>query len=189
MKEFKLGDKAIDYIKYSLAGGDALSQYLLKLPLEAGQVTTYLPSTTTELQRHKFEVGGIINSMDAKKKLVSLIYSFLNIDTNRVAIFETLAQMGDKHLYASNVQFFTRHQSEVYCFVTSSNCTQEKIITAIKFAKSYPFIGILTSALNIESEIIAGGEIPDSFFEKLIKSVQYILVGAYDDETILLWSK
>jgi len=189
LKKFKLGSEAIEYIKYSLARGDTLSKYLLELPIIKGQVTTYLPTTTSRLQRLKFETGGVVNSSETEENLVSLISSYLGKPGKKWAVFETLARPGDKSLRLRKAQFFTYNQSEVYNFVTSDNNDPEKITNAIRSAKSYPFVAILTSISDVEVDIGTDDEITKNFLGKLAKGAEYILIGAYDDEAVLIWNK
>jgi hypothetical protein len=59
LKEFKLGQEAIDYIKHILEVGKTLSRCILEnCNLNYGKVKTYLPSSVSDRDVNEFKYGG-----------------------------------------------------------------------------------------------------------------------------------
>lgn len=187
LKKFELDFDAIKYVKYSLAQGSTISQELLSLPIEKGNVTTYLPSTTTKSQRNNFEVGGLIKNNEVHNNLIYVISDYLSTNTENLAIFETLARPGDKWIQASKCHIITYDQSEVYNFIAPNIADYKEIDTAIRHSRSYPFIGILTHANNKQINLSSSVSITKKQINELVKKTCCILIGAYDDEAVLVW--
>lgn len=187
-KLVEFGPEAITYIRSCLSEGDTLSRHLLVQPLESGRVTAQLPDSVDPEISQRFEVGGITRRSDTEFNLITFISAYLNEPGKRYVMFETLARLGDASLASSNNQFLT-HRSEVYYFLTSRNCNSEKIINAVRKARSYPFIGVLTSTPEDEPDIQTGHTLAPDVLEKFATRAEHILIGAYDNEGILIWSK
>ncbi len=184
LKEVSLNSNTIPYIRACLAQGDTVSQYLLDLPLEQGAVTTFLPPTVNLETITKFEVGGVVAKQQTYVTLANLIGSYFKQNENRVGLFEAIEQQGDKYLSSLTVPFMT-HKNEVYYILTNQSYDGAQIMTILQRARSYPFIGILTSALHMAGR----GQLESDELKELVAQTDYILVGAYDDEGVLIWRK
>jgi hypothetical protein len=188
LKLVEFGPEVITYIRSCLSEGDTISRYLLVQSLEGGRVTTQLPDDVDSEASQRFEVGGITKRSDTESYLVAFISAYLNQLGKRYVVFETLARLGDASLASSKNRFFT-YRTEIYYFLTSKDCDPEKIINAIRKARSYPFIGVLTSTLEDEPDIQTGHVLAPDVLEKFATRAEHILIGAYDSEGVLIWSK
>jgi hypothetical protein len=191
LKKVQLGSEAIRYIAGSLSEGRSLSKYLLVLPLEKGNVTTWVDSATDHVALTHFKTGGIIAG-EARRKadrmLARFVSSYLAQADTRYGIFEhALASEGDPFLLTKRINYFV-HKSEVYFFVTSKDGTPTKVDEAIKVARTYFFTGLLAD-LPDSQNIMNHQEADITLLKSLVDNTNHIIVGAYDGEGNLLWSR
>jgi hypothetical protein len=204
----ELGPDAITYIRSCLSDGNTLSEYLLKLPLEEGRAVTYLPPTASLDAIKRFKVGGIIapytrlqdevdtngyrivqlQRTDVELKLANYILAYLRQRGWHYAIFEhALAEPSDPWLSQTSAKFFT-YRSEVYIFLTSQDTNIDAIVTAIRAASTYRFTGILAAVTNLPN-IRTGQEVQQDILRGLAETTKHIIVGAYDGEAEIMWSR
>jgi hypothetical protein len=205
--EIELDRDAITFMRSCLSEGNTLSKHLLRLPLDEGRVVTYLPLTASPDAIKRFAVGGIIpttrlqHEVDAGKyefvqlsraevelKLADLISAYLNQPGSRYAIFEhALAEPTDPWLAQTSAKFFT-YRSEVYIFLTSQDISTKAIVSAIRTAATYRFTGILCTTSKLP-DLGTGQVVEQDTLRALAKSTEHIIVGAYDGESEIVWSR
>ena len=88
LQKFEFGKEAITYIYSCLWEGKILSNYLLQLPLDKGRVISFLPNNVNRQSINDFQVGGIVSASQTESKISSFIEKYLQMDKNRIAIFE-----------------------------------------------------------------------------------------------------
>jgi hypothetical protein len=210
-REICLGEEGIEYIKTCLSGGKTLANLLLQaVDSAAGKIITFLPSDISEETANQFTSGGklkedltpkkeMIKSDESKLTIVrtantdfwlrSNIHLFLTSKDRPLCIFEDdLAKPTDPWLSSEKMQIFTL-DDEVYHFLLSVDAEDEKIDQAIGKASSYLFVGVMTSvphetAFPRRRQVITLEDLR-TFSERTEK----IVVGAYDGEGYLIWSK
>jgi hypothetical protein len=187
--EVKFGLEAIPYFDSCLLRGKTLAAHILNHQrLETGQIIGYLPPNVPFEERVQFVAGGIFDTPIDRQKTVDLILSFLSGPGRRYAVFEdAYAKSNDPWTREPKTQFFS-FEFEVYHFLTSRDQKREKITQTLRWADGYPFIGALTSLPADDLEIEHCQEVTRGILEKLAKRVEYVLIGAYDNETMLIWS-
>lgn len=188
LNKVEFGPEAITYIRSCLSEGDTISTYLLNLPLENGRVATHLPTTISPAASRRFKVGGVTTRSETEPALVAFILAYLRGQRKRYAVFEALERPGDAPLSSSKAQFFI-HEDEIYYFLTPQERDPTKVASTVRAARSYPFIGVLTSIPEDEPDIRAGYELTADILERLAMRTEHILIGAYDGEGELIWSK
>lgn len=205
LKEFEFGSEAISYIRWILSQGKTLSKLLLDLPLEDGRVRTYLPETVSEEATRQFKHGGVIKRSDVRVQrgklifelverkesdlqLATVIADYLHGGASRHAIFEdALHNPGDPGLAKTEGRFFT-HGTDVYFFLTAQDQDVDFITTTFRAAKSYLFTGVLTEGAA-SGLIQANRPVQVETLEELARNANHILIGAYDGEAELIWSR
>ena len=203
----ELGHDAITYIRAYLSEGNTLSEYLLELPLEEGRVVTYLPPTSSLDAIENFEVGGIVPTVDVQRevgsgkqeivqlqraeiqlKLANFITAYLNRPGRHYAIFEhALAEPTDPWLAQTSAEFFT-YRSEVYIFLPSQDASTKAIVSAIRTAATYRITCTLCTTSS-GPDLSTGQEVEQDILRVLAESTQHIIVGAYDGESEIVWSR
>lgn len=215
IKEIEFGDEAIGFIRARLAEGHTLSKYLLSLPLEDGRVAAYVPVTADDVRSARFGSGGLVERdtslettfagsdgrvfriipvtaqpqrLETELELANFIMAYLQRPGSRHAVFEhALATPSDPWLRSSTLRYFS-YGSEVYIFLTEADADVATIIDAVRGSRTYLFTGILTMATAMP-ELQSAETVTEDLLQTLALSSEYILVGAYDGEGELIWSR
>ncbi len=210
--ELHLGPEAISYIQERLANGKTLARYLLQRPdLESGTVTTFLPSDVGKEAATQFKWGGKLRRdpatfvyhtepdgsttrwepvPDTDPWLALLLQEFLRGTPEGICIFENSSALPrDPWLQSSDLQTLI-FGDEVYHFVSHRDAENEKrILETIRGARSWLFYGVATSSPNPGDVSLEAGTIGREFLEVCAQRAEKIVVGAYDGESHLIWSK
>ena len=213
--ELHLGPEAVSYIRDCLANGKTLARYLLQRPdLESGTVTTFLPSDVGKEAATQFKWGGKLRrdpatfvyhtEPDGSRTrwepvpntdpwLISILQEFLGAGGDRVAIFENeVALPGDPWLSLPRWDILQTviFGNEVYHVLSNRDAEdEERILTTIKGADSWLFIGAMTSLSEPPDLPLEGGTVDDEVLKTFAQRAEKIVVGAYDGESYLIWSK
>lgn len=210
--ELHLGPEAISYIRERLAHGKTLAKYLLeRVDLESGTVMTFLPSDVSKEAASEFKWGGKLKRDPATfvyhtepdgsttrwepvpntdPWLVSILQEFLGAGRERVGIFENeLASPGDPWLSSWDMQTLI-FENEVYHLLSNKDADNEQtILTTIRGAGNWLFIGAMTSLSEPSDLPLEGGTLDDQVLKMFAERAAKIVVGAYDGESYLIWSK
>jgi hypothetical protein len=151
------------------------------------RVRTYLPESCPASTVKNFKTGGVTTTDETRSKLVHFILDYLGkLPGKKYAVFESLARPGDPYLSVTDSRSFS-YGDEVYCFLTSEDRDPGKIIHTMRDANPYPFIGVLTRIARSSPQIQAKREVTESTLQALAFSAEHILIGAYDNEAVLIW--
>jgi len=203
MKEFHFGPEAIVYIREQLAKGLTLASYLLRLPLEEGVVRAYLPDTASEEAAQNFREGGVREGIfldelasymalpkeEEDDSLTTLILEHLAKSDAPLVVFEDAAGSPEFPAWQSPKHQYFIFNSEVYHFLNPQDVDLRRIHRTIWTAHVYPFIGILTSRSTAEQEIGDRQKVTADTLEKLANRTRHLVIGAYDLEGELIWSR
>jgi hypothetical protein len=211
--EISLGPEAIGYIRECLSYGKTLARYLLeKLDLESGSVTTFLPPDVSEEARTQFKWGGKFKrdpatfvyhtAPDGSRTrmepvpntnpwLVSIVEAFLRGAEGRVCIFEDALVRPSDPCFSSLKGRLLIFGDEVYYFLSSEDREGKRIAETVREAANvWPgLIGALTSVAGEAALSDEAREITAAQLRVLAESVEKIVVGAYDGESYLIWSR
>ncbi len=188
LQEFSFGVEALSYLQSSLSEGGTLAQYLLALPLSDGYIWSRLPVTVSTAKRMRFTEGGVDPSGESELWLATFIGRYLQGRQNAYAVFETLWRPHDPGLARQRDHFFT-HGPEVYSFLTSRDRDLQDISWTVRGARDYPFIGALTTLPENAADLEPHAEVTTDVLREVALRTEHILVGAYDAEAELVWSR
>lgn len=200
-------EKAHRYIKRCLENGKTLSGLLLEnQDLKLGVIETYIPCNASENSSLNFEFGGTISASESTvveefkdsfgiepiyntdRYLVEEIYDFLTPNKFGVCVFEDeSAEASDPFLknLSTDVRYFG---DEVYHFINSDMPDKVKIKKTISVSRSWLFVGVLTF-FEPKSFDLTSANISKEDIRKFAEQAKHIIVGAYDKEGFLIWSK
>jgi hypothetical protein len=213
--EISLGPEAIGYIRDCLANGKTLATYLLKRPdLENGSVRTFLPPDVSKEAASQFRLGGKLKRdpetfvyrtapdgsttrwepvPNTDPWLLSILQEFLRGGTEKLCAFENeLALPGDPWLSLPrwDVLQTVTFDNEVYHLLSNKDVgNDERILTTVRAAHSWLFIGAMTSLFGPPDLPLEGGTVDDEVVKMFAQRAEKIAVGAYDGESYLIWSK
>lgn len=189
LHEFQFGPEGLAWVRQCLSAGSTLSKTLLDLSLEKGRVFTYLPNGLNAGRHMQFKFGGIFSSVGEKigQTWPKFISEYLAGPAERYCILEDISAPSDPGLDSSDEQFFV-YETEVYDFLSSQDTDVEKIRSILSCGRQYPSIGALTRLSGL-SELQHRHSVKAEVLQLLASNTQYILVGAYDEESYLVWSR
>lgn len=202
LNEVQLGQKAALYVAEKLSLGKTLSRLLLNShEISNGRISTKLPPGIDEREAHDFESGGklplghnrarplgdlepVPNTNDA---FVDEIRAFLDANNSRVCIFEDAsAQPNDQFLRAITTRALT-YDDEVYHLVCARD-SHEQMLKTIHAARSWLFVGALTQVPDATG-LCSKKTLTRDEIENLAQNAIGIVVGAYDGEGFVVWTK
>ena len=187
LREYNFGDEAIAYVRSQMSQGHTLSKFLLQLLPMRGSVRTYLPESCPASTVRNFNTGGVTTTDETRSKWVHFISDYLGkLPGRRYAVFESLARPGDPYLSVTDSRFFS-YGDEVYCFLTSEDRDPGRIVHTMRDANPYPFVGVLTRMARNRPQVQAKHEVAENVLQALAFSAEHILIGAYDNEAVLIW--
>jgi hypothetical protein len=192
LNEVELSGNALKYIKDELAQGDVIAHYLLQfIKFEQGVIRTFLPNDVIDAENLDFKscVAEDTQAMygATHTKTADFITTYLSQHKNGIAVFETLASPDSPFLKKRNSQFFS-HQQRVYLYLVNENANVKEADKIIAGARGYPCIGILSSlpdSETIRNQQVVNGD----FLTKLSVETECIIIGAFDEDGFLFWSK
>jgi hypothetical protein len=212
IKEIELGDEGIQYVRQTLGQGRELSKLLLEiLDLKSGELKAILPRGTAPDEVNQFLLGGklpptgkattvelwgsrkfqAIEVPNMNNALVSHIAAYLKSSDIAFCIFENaLFSAGAAWLKQTSVQTVT-FGSSVYHFLCAGQTGADLIESTLKRAKSVspPTVGILSrlpQGCILNPQL---GRIELAELRKIAEQCEKLVVGAYDGESYLIWSK
>ncbi len=215
LEEVILDQRALDYIEQFLEDGYTLSRDLLRLPLAVGRVVTHLPPNAPPTALSNFRWGGVlpsfseleswhVNANGQRTRFVSVSSNPLRQEIDAVladfiadylqgpgrcyaVIEDTNARPDDASLGSWVGQWFS-YESEVYQFLTTADIDSAVILRTWRGTGSYRPLGILVAGPDLP-DLTHGQEVTVETLQQLTDHTDHLIIGAYDGEGELLWSK
>jgi hypothetical protein len=192
-----LGAAPIPYIRERLAWGHRLAAELLRLPLESGSVHAFLPEDASHENIMNFEDGAVlppnwvvpgrvqrIDRDEIDDVEARFIRDYLRKNERNLAVFEDPnAEVGDPDLEGD--QYFT-DGTHVYLLLTNRDIEITGIIETMR-VRAYYSLGVLASPAELV--VAPGQQVQEDLFQSIALATDHILVGAYDGEADLIWSR
>ena len=186
IRQIDLGADAIAYMRASLAQGKSLARASARLALEAGRTVALLPSGADPQAARQFYTGGVARTAETEPVIVRLVLDFLAGGADRLGLFEdAVALPTDASLALHKVPFVTSGTDVLY--VVRRAADAEEAARALRFATSHVLLGVLTTV--VDGLPRAGEAIPDTLLATLTARADKLLIGAYDGESVLIWSR
>lgn len=187
----ELDDDAVVFIRRNLSRGAAVSRMLLDLPLEEGKVSVFLPKHVGKDVARGFDLGGVFRqeeSIEAERRVAEFVASYLNRSEHAYAVFENpVMKPTDPSARLSALCYFT-YNDIVYFLLSSGQPELTRVIATLRGVHSWVFNGILTLPKGLGT-IDARQQLDRETLVNLATNTEHILVGAYDYEGYLIWSR
>jgi len=165
--------------------GRALGEALSELPVERGKVTTFLPQNVGSEQLIDFDSGGVANG-EENQRLAEFISKYLGAQPSRVCVFEhAYARSGDPKL--PDVPLFTVGE-DIFMFADRET-PDEVVLKIAREGHLYPSIGALAVVPPDQPFPLERSEQTQALLRRLAQAAEYTLIGAYDAEAWLIWSR
>ncbi|MBN2238480.1 MAG: hypothetical protein JW712_01795 [Dehalococcoidales bacterium] len=212
----ELGREAFDWVKKTLSEGFTLSRFILeKVAIDSGVVITYLPHEA-DIERAKTEFNESVMPLapkdtwvwlreqpDGKKPVaipvqttdspqLEIIKTSLNNSPNSLFVCEDMMmRWSDKYAQTITHPLWT-YEEELYHIIFHNDFpTIGEIRQVISHSDSawQHFVGVITSLDPAPSNYVLRKVISDNEINTLVKNTQALLIGAYDNDGYLLWSR
>ena len=187
LRTFDLGPETFVYIRSQLGQGRGLGRALLQLPIESGRAFTYLPEGVSPGELRDFESGGVASG-EENRQLAEFVHAYVGAEPNgvRLAVFEhPTASRGDARKPQS--PYFTVGD-DVYLFVEPGSSVDDIARTA-REAHWYPSLGVLGALPSLPLPRAQGSEQSPTLIATVADGADHVLVGAYDAEAWIIWSR
>ncbi len=194
-----LDSRALDYLREYLDEGGELSRALASLPLETGRVWSFLHPTVAPDTAYRFTSGGITPpepiyegvqaiSTPSLPDIALLIDGFLRSGPDTFFICEDAsATPTAPYIRADRESRFFFYETAVYRVVSPEVLHQVGIESTIRRARSYRFLGILTTGDDNTLQRMNRAQLTPLQLAMLVRRTERILIGAYDYEGYLIW--
>ena len=194
-----LGQSAVDYLRLCFGAGQSLIGEQASLPLESGNVWSYLPPSSMDASRAnpKYSLQGIIPSIGSRGKadilLARFILHYLQEGSGRYAVFQDWKLTPNIGVPINWLDHFFTFGSEVYHIIQYADIDLRagnilNIMHRGDLANPRMNAGVLTAANDLPT-IMPGQEITPDMMRKLSSGVEHIIVDAFDGEREIIWSK
>ncbi len=208
----EFGPDAKAYIRLQLSKQETLWRALCDLPLEMGRVFAWLPPHVSlwDLLHFAWHINKRIDSeagtidYEYREKQNSYIATHLGESSNKLAIFrgtpspplkEIRNLTGPVSTYRLTRRFPNTYSDEVPTIteihhIIKAPVTREEVDSALAGPlEGMPFTGVLTSLPPDHPGLPEERELDYSFIQLLVRRAEAILVGAYGDDAVLIWTR
>ncbi len=186
----EIDHRAIEYIQLELSHGNSYARSVLKNGF-SGRVTTFLPEGSPLGQiefAQSIELTTGINIFRASRNLIyPLISSFLSGDKRRIALIETYYYPTDISKL-DNIPPIAYYQKEIY-YMLGIAVGSIDVDKAFSSARDYPFVCGLVDLGKTNYVIKKNLKIPQDWWDTIAQNTQHLVIGAYDAEGFLIWSR
>lgn len=212
--EVLLGNEAIQFIRNCLMEGGMMLGHdlLLCCDLESGRVKTYLPTSVSDGESRRFTTGGkvetptgpaenfvardgtrwvMIPKAETNLHLVRTIQAYLRGEGRRWCIFENAtSRPSDVWILAGDDRIRVLG-NEVYYLIGKDDAEDEaRILKTVRNADSAWRFACAMSSVPEQVHFLEGGRrLKRDEVRVLAERAEKIVVGAYDGEGYLIWSK
>ena len=208
--EIRLGREAAEYMRQRLRRGNTLARYLLERhDLDRGTIVTFLPPGLSEEDIEDLESGGNLPppgpskcvtlpggargiavpvSDEAAPVLAARIRAFLYQEERGLCVFEDAwSDPGEPRPEHVRDRMLTRGK-EVY-FACTGELEAEAIRRTFRVIPFWILLGAMTSMPQVGRFPRRRGNVSRGELRSLAENTKKIIVGAYDGESYLIWSR
>ena len=158
---------------------------LADIVLTAGRVYAPLPTGTTTERALKYDVGGLCPQSDG------LDWLFRNLTSKKdgTLIFQDVwSRPSDLVIRRPTLESYFNDGSGVYYYLPSFSLTPNALNELYKRISSFQVVGFYVArALNLTFEQRRRHQIPSDHLDQLLPFTTSVYVGAYDQESWVVW--
>lgn len=199
--ETRLDGRAFSYVEERLSNGFALARGLAsRSDLRAGSIRTYLPSDVPEVRRYDFKSpvldegpgvpdprsgGRWVRARDLHHVLTPIVTRHLS-NTVNICVLEEYILSPDQATRSPEPRSLIMGDA-VFHLLTSRD-SEAQVLKTLKLAKSWLFIGALSSSVESLDLTASQQAIDSTAIDEIATRATAFLVGAYDGNGFLIWS-
>ena len=195
LKQVQLDDSAFEYLQSSCRESSSIGQKLCQLPLENGEIITFVPPNTPDerIKQYSWGIveisrGSIYPLEDMWENMISIILDFLAQNNDHCVIIEDIVDTPHNLQIFGNQTFpILVYGEEVYYPIGQKEQDREKIKNILYYASSsYVFNGIMTHYKWSQKfyETLTNQDI-----DQIVEDVEMVFTSAYDNEGFIIWRR
>lgn len=186
MLRVEFGPTALEYVRKQLESGGSLAHELLRLDLLNGRTWAFVREGADTSSLGRFEESIAADGREAELELADFVLQHLSTDDRSCAMFEDpFAREGDPVLLRTEQVPYLIYGGEVLDFLQGPNHTQDDVQRLIWASRAYRMVGIL----SYSDPLVPRAAITPTVLGALIQSANHVVVGAWDSEGQLIWSR
>jgi len=187
----QLGEIGLEFVRTQLSEAGPMGAAHLK-HLDQGFVWEFVPAHTTAMPSLNQLIGGRYNASEAGSltaAYVVFLREFLLRNSSRVLLFEDQFGKADDPCMLDRKNFFVWEDAMYFYFPCKSAQVRDSAIeAALPGASHYPNI-VLATRLTFYEPLPTRGLLSREQALALEEQVRHVLVGAYDEESYVMWSR
>ena len=188
-----LGEAGLRWVRQQL--GDAflkMGRYLERLPVESGRAWTRLPAHISAEEAARRLPSGHLSPWPKLGDWLwsnSIVAQYLARHPERLAVGPSPALLTWPVL-AEILIPYVHSSGEVYPYLAGDSHPSEALLNELKdFACWYPYVAVLTSLPDGHPALVNKAEVGEDLLELLAARTELLVVGAYDEETDVIWER
>lgn len=187
----QLGEVGLEYVRARLSDGGPIAEQHLE-HLNYGFVWEFIPDNSGGVQTSDLSQGGRYDATEAK--LVTNAYAlffrdFLGRSPSHILLSEDqLFRMNDRCMLDKEGLFEYGGVTYFHFPLGGEQLSKSSIEGAISRASQYPSI-VLATRRTFDEDLPSRGVLQKAHALMLGEQVQHVLVGAYDEEGYVMWSR
>ena len=181
-----LGEGAYAHVHRCLAQGDLVAACLRGIDLTTTEILAPLPSGLSETAIMSFGSGGTGAFSAIRSLMRRLVDDHLAQGPEHCVVFETIARPRDPRISTRPAYLFFA-MDRVYSFATGDPAAPpEQGKHALVSARAYPMVGVFSTVPPSLGVLQRNGTLSPAEVRALIVPATLLIIGAYDDEGVLL---
>jgi hypothetical protein len=192
LEELSLGPEGLQYVLSSLNGArrfaDALTAEITASPAAANSVFAPVPRGTALARATNFDTGGLMYG-GAKQWLADRLSMLCKAhDGGTFIALDTVQSPSDPHVHEGTVDKFF-YDGLVQYFVGCANLNAASVDGVFRSVASFHFIAAFTTCPVSTADLPADLVVDDRLIARLAAGVQAVIIGAYDQESFVVWQR
>jgi hypothetical protein len=188
----QLGEIGLEFVRAQLSDAGPLANGLLK-NLEQGFVWEFVPAHATAiLTPNQLNEGGRYDAAEAASltsAYVVFLREFLLRNSSRVLLFENRHFKADDLLMPDKQNFYMWEGVMYFYFLgKGAHVSDSAVEVALPQASHHPYV-VLATRRTFDEPFPTHGSLSREHAMALAEQVRHVLVGAYDGEGYVMWSR
>jgi hypothetical protein len=193
MKAIQLENNAIPLFRERLRGSLGLGPYL-EQHIAGGSLWVWAPEVSTPIDLGRLNEDIFYPaSTDLESTLTNALLRHFKTDPSAVLVADTAYRL--EHVRPDSLQWFSLDsfhdpgQRRICAFLTGAAADEKAVEELVAVASPYPTTLVFTS-LTHAADLTRGVYLDprNAVLQDLVQAVKHVLVGVFDERTMLIWS-
>jgi hypothetical protein len=193
LEELPLGREGLQYVLSALNGARrfaaALSSEIVAVPAAANSVFAPVPDDTALSRAIDFDTGGLIDGGEARQWLAGRLSMLCKAHSGGAFVaLDSVSGPADRNIHKRPAEKFF-YDSRVQFFLGCADLSAASLDGVFRSVASFHFISAFTAYPLSARDVPANHMVDDSLIARLAAGVQAVFIGAYDQESFVVWQR